>query len=153
MSPIHIHSSGENRGPYAEDEVRSMRADGELSDSDLYRTEGMTEWRPLSDLLGPSRSRPVEGDGDAEAEIHRFRFTRHPEPLTRFVKIMLLVSLCVELISLWSDWLQLELLNRQYTEAEANTNDNRQQLVALLHLAVFVVTGFAFLKWVYRANL
>jgi len=129
-----------------------MRENGELSNSDLYRTDEMPEWRPLSDLVDePSPSRFVEGEADAQ--IHRFRFTRHPEPLTRFVKGMLLVSFCVALLSIWSDWLELELLKSQYTEVEAEENDNRQSMIALLSFAVFIVTGVAFLKWIYRANL
>ena len=86
-------------------------------------------------------------------EVRQFHFTRHPEPLTRFVKIMLVVSLGTALISLWSDWLQMELLAGQYTEAEGDANDDRQGKIGLLNLAVVIVTAIAFLKWIYRANL
>ena len=86
-------------------------------------------------------------------EIRQYCFTRHPEPLTRFVKIMLVVSIGTALISLWSDWLQLDLLAGKYTEAEGDANDDRQQRIGLLNLAVVLITAIAFLKWIYRANL
>jgi hypothetical protein len=38
-------------GPYTLEEVRSYVAQGSIAPSDLVWTEGMTDWRPLSELL------------------------------------------------------------------------------------------------------
>ena len=59
----------------------------------------------------------------------------------------------MEVVSILSDFGQMSLLDRAFTEAEAAANDARQGIIGLGYLGVFIVTGVAFLKWIYRANL
>jgi len=67
---------------------------------------------------------------------------------------MLWVSVGAEVIYMLSDFLQMSLLSQDsLTPAEADANDALQGLVAIAYLIVFIITGVAFLKWIYRANL
>ncbi|HLE37108.1 MAG TPA: DUF4328 domain-containing protein [Candidatus Acidoferrales bacterium] len=80
-------------------------------------------------------------------------FTRDPEQLTAFLKVMLWILLGTTVLSLGSDLLQFQLLNSgRMTMVEAEANDSRQQIMGVIHLLVYVVTGVAFLRWIHRAN-
>lgn len=73
--------------------------------------------------------------------------------LTNFLKKMLWISLGITVISLISDFMQMDLLSAgSFSQAKAETNDSRQQIIGIMNLAAFVVTGITFLKWIYRAN-
>jgi hypothetical protein len=48
---IYITRNGQNYGPYAEDVVRKYIAEGSMLPTDLSRTESMSEWIPLGQLL------------------------------------------------------------------------------------------------------
>jgi hypothetical protein len=37
-------------------------------------------------------------------------------------------------------------------ENEATANDTRQQLIGILQIALFIITGISFLKWIYFSN-
>jgi len=88
---------------------------------------------------------PPSGEG--------YRYLRDPHRLTSFLIIMLWVSLALDGISIVNDLSQMALLERPtFTEAEAEANDQRQMVVGLAVLAVFIVTGITFLKWIYRAS-
>ena len=50
MAMIHINRSGQSLGVFDEARVREGLATGEFIGTDLGWTEGMTNWRPLSDL-------------------------------------------------------------------------------------------------------
>lgn len=82
-----------------------------------------------------------------------FHYSKDPTSLTKFLKIMLWISLGISIISLLSDFMQMNLLSSgTFSQAEAETNDSRQQIIGILYLVAFVVTGIAFLKWIHRAN-
>ncbi len=73
--------------------------------------------------------------------------------LTKFLKTMLWVSLGCSILSLSSDFMQLNLLNSaKFSQAQAESNDSRQQIVALIYLGAFIVTGVTFLKWIHQAS-
>ncbi len=73
--------------------------------------------------------------------------------LSKFVKTMLLISLGVAGLSLLSDIMQINLLSAgSFSRIDAESNDTRQRIIALIQLATFVVTGIALLKWICRAN-
>lgn len=87
-----------------------------------------------------------------------FNFTKDPTSLTKFLKTMLWISLGISVLSLLSDFMQMNLLSDSFSQAEAGSNDGIQQiigmlyLVGVLYLVAVVVTGIAFLKWIYQAN-
>lgn len=81
--------------------------------------------------------------------------------LTNWVRYMLYAQIVVAIISIGSNFLEYQLLsdfqNGVYTSqdqaiADAEVSDQRQQVVALVYLAVFIVSGFLILRWIHRAN-
>jgi hypothetical protein len=147
---ITIARGSEQFGPYTLEEVQGYLTSGHLAYSDLYWTEGMSEWRPLSEYFQVAL--PVAAPVPAAVSA-RITYTKDPASLTRFVIIMLWVSLGFEVISVLSDMAQMSLLNRPFTQDEGTANDARQGFIGIGYMIVFIVTGVAFLKWIHRANL
>lgn len=92
-------------------------------------------------------------DMENKTDGQAYRYAKDLSSVTNFLRIMLWVSLGVSILALVSDFMQMRLLEAgMFTQAEAAANDSRQQIVGILYLAVFVATGFVFLKWIYRCN-
>ncbi len=80
-------------------------------------------------------------------------------PLTRpAVATMALLGLIVltNVIAIWSDLLELDLLDRviaggEVSDSEATSNDDRQALVGLIQTGVYLATIVFFIRWLYRA--
>ncbi len=153
MSKIYITSPSGSQLEYDEDQVHSMWEQGLLKPRTQYWKEGMVEWRPLSEYFSPEVSPRAAPTPPRIASGSTFTYTKNPQSLTLFLVIMLWTSLGFQVISILSDFGQMSLLNGRFTEAEAEANDARQALIGFGYLGVFIVTGVAFLKWIYRANL
>lgn len=87
----------------------------------------------------------------ASNEIHPYR------DLTTYVRIFksaLIFCMVIGLASIWSSWLQIELLTAigDVTSDMIDANDQRESLIALVYLAVIIVTMILFFRWVYLAN-
>lgn len=73
------------------------------------------------------------------------------------IAIMLLWTvLTIEIISLLSDYLQYDLLQTvanggQISSETATDNDLRQRIIAIIYLAVFIISGITFIRWFRRA--
>jgi Domain of unknown function (DUF4328)/GYF domain 2 len=147
---ITIARGSDQFGPYTLEEVQGYLASGHLAYTDLYWTDGMIEWRPLSEYfqVAVPHAAPV-----AAYTSPRITYTKDPASLTRFVIIMLWVTMGFEIVSILSDIGQMLLLNRPFTPDEGTANDARQGLIGVGYMIVFIVTGVAFLKWIHRANL
>lgn len=98
------------------------------------------------------RSKAAAEVSDAPFPDH-FVFTKDPATLTKFLKIMLWIYLGMVIISLLSDLLQMHLLTSDFTQADGEANDLRQQIIGIVYFLNFTVTGVAFLKWIHRASL
>lgn len=86
-------------------------------------------------------------------ELESFQYIQDPSSLTKFLKVMLVVYFTISFISLVSDIMQLDLLNSlSISQAQADENDTRQRVIGISYIAVSVITGIIFLKWIYRAN-
>lgn len=81
--------------------------------------------------------------------------------LTNWVRYMLYAQIVVVIISMGSNFLEHQLLadyqNGIYTSqeqavADGEASDQRQQIIALIYLVVFIVSGFLILRWIHRAN-
>lgn len=81
--------------------------------------------------------------------------------LTRWVRYMLYIQVIVAVVSIMSGYLEYEILSDYqsgvYTSeekaiADGEASDQRQRIVAIVYLLVFVVSGFLILRWIYRAN-
>lgn len=84
---------------------------------------------------------------------------RDPATLTQWLKVLLVLSLLLDVIASLSGMMEFSLLrglqNGSFVgdfDAAATSNDNRQQAIGLAQLALFIVTGIVFLVWIYRAN-
>ena len=81
--------------------------------------------------------------------------------LTKWVIWLLKLQILVAVISLFSNYLEYNLLTEFQNELfasqdefmqKADESDTRQAFIALSYLVVFVVSGILILKWLYRAN-
>lgn len=65
---------------------------------------------------------------------------------------MLRIGAVLAVVGIWSSWLQFELVSRDFTQMEADANDQRQALIfgvtAVLMLATMIVFGI----WIVRAH-
>jgi hypothetical protein len=73
--------------------------------------------------------------------------------LTKLLKVLLGLGVAMGVVSLVSSLMQAELLNRgSFSEAEAQSNDSRKQIIGLLQLALYLFTAVIFGQWIVRAN-
>lgn len=86
---------------------------------------------------------------------------RSSDSLTRWVKYMLYAQILVALISILSGYLDYQVLsdyqNGVYTSqekaiADGVASDQRQGIIGMVYLVVFVISGFLILRWIHRAN-
>jgi hypothetical protein len=100
------------------------------------------------------------GGALSTGSIQGFPGFRDPERLTRWLKILLYVSIAADVAGLISDLLEFRLLNEiknastmsPSLTAAADASDSRQQILGIIRLALLVVTGVCFLVWIHRAN-
>nr|WP_298144789.1 DUF4328 domain-containing protein [uncultured Pseudomonas sp.] len=83
------------------------------------------------------------------------------DSLIRWVRYFLFAQIIVAVVSLASGAMEYQLLsayeNGIYTShgqavADGEANDARQAIIAMVYLAVSIVSGIVILKWIYRAN-
>jgi hypothetical protein len=77
--------------------------------------------------------------------------------LVRVLKLALVVSALIGLLSIWSSWMQIDLLqladsSEGISEQAAEANDTRQQVIAIISIVAYLATMILFLRWVYLSN-
>ncbi len=73
--------------------------------------------------------------------------------LTRVVVVLLILGVASSAVDTYSSYQQLAMLNRaNFSPAEAEANDNRQQAIGVLSLVIRLVTVVGFGMWIVRAN-
>ena len=72
-------------------------------------------------------------------------------PLTRTLKIALLIACGMDLVALLSSVAQQSLLGGEFTQAQADANDLREQVVTYIVIAVGLATVVVFFVWLHRA--
>ncbi len=149
MSKIHIASGPGQSTVHEEHEVAEMLRQGRIGPETLCWRQGMPDWRPIRTVMSEvaytgKQPPPIPSTG--------FRFARDPRGLTTALNVMLVIQLIVAVVSIVSDYAQLELARGTITIEAALANDSRQQMVFWISLAVFVVTGVLFLRWIHMAN-
>ena len=168
-------------GPIPDSRMREMFHTGNLSIQTLVWSQPMPNWMPastiesfrlnttspqvhlkqttkLSNKKHPGIIRDMENTEMLGSKNtfggQDFQYTKDPTLLTRFLKTMLWIFLGVNVLCLISNSMQMNLLSSgSFSQAQAESNDARQQIMGFLHLGVFVLTSISFLKWKYRANL
>jgi len=71
---------------------------------------------------------------------------------TTVLKWMLIIGGLLAVFSLWSFWMQLDLLSRSFSPAEAHANDIRVRGLAGLSLLLTIVTLIVFARWIVLAH-
>lgn len=78
------------------------------------------------------------------------------ERAAQWTKGLLLANIVISVVSIISGILQLELISQATIEgisdAEAASNDSRQQLIGILQFILFIGTSIAFLIWFYNVH-
>lgn len=86
---------------------------------------------------------------------------KDPSRLIVWIKYLLFVQVFMALIAIGSNLMEYQLLtdfqngvyfSQEMAVADAETNDQRQQIIAISYMALFIVSGFLILKWIYQAN-
>lgn len=149
MSEIHIATRDGQKSVYNPNEINPAITSGGIPPDALYWQTGMAAWRPVSELGVRESSAP-----EMPATSYRsYKYFKDPSSLTSVLVFLLYTQAAVALISLFSDFAQLALLrSSNLTEATGAANDARQQIIALISLLAFFVTGIVFLTWINRAN-
>lgn len=60
MKTIFISRNGQEEGPFSEEEINSLLASSELTENDFIWCEGLTDWRPVSEMLNHSNDPVIE---------------------------------------------------------------------------------------------
>jgi len=77
--------------------------------------------------------------------------------LSGTLKIFLGLYIVISFAAIWSESMELDLLNRAYqgeyiTDEEIIANDDRQAFVGGLYFLIFLITSIIFLRWKYISN-
>jgi hypothetical protein len=73
--------------------------------------------------------------------------------LTRFLKVLLGLGVAMAVVSVMSSFMQADLLSRSsFSEADAQSNDSREQIIGLLNAALYLFTVVIFGRWIVRTN-
>lgn len=151
MNTIHVATPAGERWEHAVEQLRTLWEQGRFPTGTLYWTTGLTSWRPIAELFGPTAAaeRSVEETALPDAP---YTYTADPRWLTLTVLWLLGGNAVFDALGIVSDFGQLALLNSEFTEQEGSLNDLRQTLIAIGQFLLYLVTGVFFLMWVYRAN-
>jgi hypothetical protein len=84
-------------------------------------------------------------------EEEEFSF-RDLDFITRSLQWLLRAGALVAFVSLWSSWLQLQLLGAPFTEAEGEANDMREGTISGLQAILTVATIIVFGRWILVAH-
>lgn len=86
---------------------------------------------------------------------------RNSDTLTAWVRYMLYAHIIIGLVSMASGYLEYNLLsdyqNGTYTSqeqavADGQASDQRQKIIGIIYIIIYVVSGFLILRWIHRAN-
>jgi hypothetical protein len=137
----------------SEEEARRLWRDGLMPSGTIYWQEGMPEWKPVTQWLGePPAVAESSAPDKAETGVYSYHFLLDPARLTLFLQRLLWVSAMVACIALVDDMVEfVQVQIGQLAPDQVANNDPIQGIVGLLQLGLGIVTGIAFLKWIYRA--
>jgi len=168
----YFQKNGVQEGPREESEIRELIRAGEIARTTLVWTEGMSDWATAEntalsalflDTPPPIRSEPslsalpppeAVGLKPTQRNDSASPGFRDPRPLAKFVTLLLAVSLVWSLVTIWSGFLQLGLLNQvssgqNISPEAAESNDTRERVFGLIQVGLFIFTTVVFGRWIY----
>ena len=118
------------------------------------QTATKTNEEPFIPKPEPESAQIIPKPEPEKTQEQKYYYTKDPTSLTRFLKTMLWVLLGICIISLLSNFMQMNLLSSgSFSQVEAEANDARQRIVGSIMFVAFILTFITFLIWIYRANL
>lgn len=74
----------------------------------------------------------------------------------KIAQLFVWIVMGLDIISIFSSYLQYNLLkslqnNEEVTEEMLNSNDTREQIIAILYIVVFIISAITFIQWFRRA--
>jgi len=72
--------------------------------------------------------------------------------ITTLLVWLLRLGAVISVVAVWANWLQLELLGRQFTLQEAQANDLRERTAMISTLVVAFANYIVFCRWIYVAH-
>lgn len=152
MGKIHVGRPDGEQLEYEEEEVRGKLERNEFARGTLFWKEGMAEWRPISEfssyMVYQPGARPIPPQPQQIGG-----FAQDIRGTTRTVLVLLWLGLALDVLVVFSDYAQMTLLSRDYTLAEGEANDQRQALLGVVQVVLYLITAILFLRWIYRANM
>jgi hypothetical protein len=107
---------------------------------------------PPGNALSPETPEAIAEVGSTERGKNYFE--KDPTNLTAYLKVMLVVYLLLNIISLCQDFGKLNYLQSgNITKAGLESIFDRNAFVGLCSFLAYMVTGILFLMWIHRANL
>jgi hypothetical protein len=153
MEAIYLRYPDGQMTQRSEEEARRLWRDGLMPSGTIYWQEGMPEWKPVTQWLGePPVVVEKSAPDKAEMDIYSYHFLLDPARLTLFLQRLLWISVmvaCIALVDDVAEFVQVQV--GQLAPDQVANNDPIQGVVGLLQLGLGIVTGIAFLKWIYRA--
>ena len=77
---------------------------------------------------------------------------RSVEGLKITLIVLLIFDMVLNVLSGGSSWMQIQLLQREFTVEEGEWNDLREGVVGLVQLSFFIVTAVIFCVWIVRSH-
>jgi hypothetical protein len=153
MASVYILRPDQSHAVYEDFEIPDMLRDGQVTPQTYYWQPGMTEWRPVSELvttLPPAAAVVLTPSSSGKSSGYFFR--RNLEPWATILKILL--ALCFADAALnFHAALQEMALARQPSDSGAAFNSPRPLLMDLLISdGAGLVTAVFFVVWVFRAH-
>jgi hypothetical protein len=156
MGTLYLLASDGTQTEYDEELVKDQWQRGHLHGDTLCWKEGLKDWTPLPFYFSatprtPTAAPPLPMHSEGR---RRYGFRKNPRFLTFALLFLLSISLGAEIVMGFNYYRQFSfLLTETHTREQAEALDLVQSRLILAHLLVFIITGFTFLKWIYRANL
>jgi hypothetical protein len=153
MEAIYLRYPDGQMTQRSEQEARRLWKDGLMPSGTIYWQEGMPAWKPVVQWLGENPVIPEEPvPGKPEVENVSYHFLLDPGGLTKLLQRLLWLSVIVACVALVDDLVEFAQVQfGQLSPDQVANNDPIQVVVGLLQSGLGIVTGIAFLKWIYRA--
>ncbi len=153
MEAIYLRYPDGQMTQRSEEEARRLWKEGLMPSGTIYWQEGMPDWKPVVQWLGENPVIPEEPvPGKPETENVSYHFLLDPAGLTKLLQRLLWLSVIVACVALVDDVVEfVQVQFGQLSPDQVANNDPIQVIVGLLQSGLGIVTGIAFLKWIYRA--